>query len=86
MRSADIHDSHRLQRLQHELEIMDTGGNDKLYIKSNLTQVWQALRKVQQHTKQKRNKHLDVLAERFAHQQNTKREKELKKIIQAETT
>ena len=85
LRRADIHDSQRLQRFQHELAIMDTGVNDKLYIQNNLSQAWQALRKVQQQAKQKRNKHLDVLAEHLAHHRNTKREQELKKIIPAET-
>ena len=51
MRRVDRRDSHRIQRMKLELEIMDTGVNYKLYIKNNLSQAWQALRKVEQQDK-----------------------------------
>ena len=40
LRRADRYDSNRLQRMQLELEIIDTGVNDKLYIRNNLSQAW----------------------------------------------
>ena len=52
--------------MKKDLKITDNGKKDKSYVKEELSLAWKALRKVQRQSKDKREAHLEVLAEHYA--------------------
>ena len=57
---------------------------DKRYVKEQLSLAWKALRKVQRQSKDKREAHLEDLAEHYASRRQTTKENEIKKLKHTE--
>ena len=70
--------------LKGELNIKDNGMEDKTYVTEQLSLVLKALRKVQRQSKDKREAHLEELAEYFASNRQTTKQIEINKIKQSE--
>ena len=81
---AHIALSNRVLKLKKELQIMDTCSECKQYIKKTLEGVWKALWLVQRNLKDRRESHMQVLAERYAERRDTTRAIEIKKMKQYE--
>ena len=64
-------DPDRLDRLKATLHIHDTGSGERVYIKAQLSQAWQALRKVQKGSAERRASHMDTLAQHYAAARHT---------------
>ena len=77
-------DPDRLARLKANLHIQDTGSGEKAYIKTQLSQAWQALRKVQKGSAEKRASHVDILAQHYADERYTTKDIEITKIQRSE--
>ena len=65
-------------RLKRELRIKDKGSQDKSYVKDQLSSAWKVLRKGQRQSKEKREAHLEELAEHYASRRQTTKQNEIK--------
>ena len=77
---AHIALSNRVLKLEKELEIVDTGSECKQYIEKKFEWAWKALWLVQRNSKDRRESHMQVLAEHYAERRDTPRAIEIKKI------
>ena len=81
---AHIALSNRVLKLEKELEIVDTGSECKQYIEKKFEWAWKALWLVQRNSKDRRESHMQVLAEHYAERRDTTRAIEIKKMKQYE--
>ena len=67
-------------RMRRELGIVDGGSQAKIYVKEQLSLAWKALRKVQRKSKNRREIHLEELAEHFASRRQSTKKIEINQI------
>ena len=77
---ANVVQSPRALNLKRELRIEDTDSDCNKYILGQLKGTWKELRMVQRNSKERRESHLQDLAEHYANRRNTTKTTEVNKI------
>ena len=88
LRLTQVRDGHvnmeRVKRLETQLKIKHIHLTSKTAVKTQLDQAWKELKKVQQSAVQRREEHLEQLAEFYAEKRNSNRVREIHRLMHIE--